>query len=515
MDPANVAATRARLEQMQQEQAQLQAQLAVSEYASKYEVNLQFPAVVSGNRRTNDELIQHRLLEAGLLYDVPTSIAEIMTVTSSAVADLERTGCFQAVAVEIGAGDDETNRQLKVVLEEANWYRIHAGGGVKTDTLFHPEQQAGFLPSAEFEASIGLRNLSGYLDQTRLQYTLDTRSLATWSLDYERPLYSLLPSLARDAILGLATGSQYSFQARASTLTEDYEWTRSYQEFHRRLSLQIANVHSYVAGEQAPSSYASIEWLLDARDIVPRRHAKLPLALAASSAVASQAGPNVKHSVKIELRTNGEYVDHGLLPAQGVQASAVAEVALPPGDIGFAKAQTSVSIHYPLSSSLSIHGALSMGYLHPLLFGGLCRPPTISDRFFVGGPMQLRGFGPAGIGPRATTSTTNSPGDALGGDFYYTATAMASLVPSVLKPVLHDAADAVRIFGFCNIGTSVGTLSCTDAWSVLQSTRACVGVGLASAALGPRIEVTYGWPIRYGPRDVRRHFQFGMGFTFG
>jgi outer membrane protein assembly factor BamA len=51
--------------------------------------------------------------------------------------------------------------------------------------------------------------------------------------------------------------------------------------------------------------------------------------------------------------------------------------------------------------------------------------------------------------------------------------------------------------------------------AVLQSTRASVGVGIASSVMGPRVEATYAWPLRYGPRDARRHFQFGMGFSFG
>jgi outer membrane protein assembly factor BamA len=49
---------------------------------------------------------------------------------------------------------------------------------------------------------------------------------------------------------------------------------------------------------------------------------------------------------------------------------------------------------------------------------------------------------------------------------------------------------------------------------VLRSTRASAGVGVSTSALGPvRLELTYAVPLRYGPRDVRRAFQFGMGLN--
>ncbi|CAN0454360.1 unnamed protein product, partial [Laminaria digitata] len=44
-----------------------------------------------------------------------------------------------------------------------------------------------------------------------------------------------------------------------------------------------------------------------------------------------------------------------------------------------------------------------------------------SDRFFLGGPMTLRGFPFYGVGPRAPKEEGGCPGgDSLGGDIKYT-----------------------------------------------------------------------------------------------
>ena len=193
----------------------------------------------------------------------------------------------------------------------------------------------------------------------------------------------------------------------------------------------------------------------------------------------------------------------------------MAELAGPPGDVGYGKMEGGSSVHVPLliagdHSVLSLHGNCAGGYMKPL-FSGLCRGPTISDRFFVGGPMQLRGFLPAGIGPRSVKGGSVSPGgDALGGNLYYTGSLAASVAP---PGVLQEY--GIRVFGFVNAGSLVG---CSDGVSVariLQSTRSAVGGGISAGTPMGRMEVSYAWPIRYGPRDARRNMQFGFGFNYG
>jgi outer membrane protein assembly factor BamA len=540
--PSADASMRHKVQRLQQQQREEQEERLKAQqvqrfqrFAMEYEINVQFPAAVESaiadsKPRTDPDLIQHRLLEAGFLYDVPVAAGETLALATAFCADLERTGCFNSVQAELGKappaeeqGDGAQPAQaaqvLRVKLDEKQWYRLHAGGGVKTDGLLSPEaaQSTGFLPVAEFDASVGLRNLTGHLDQTNLQYTLDTQSTASWTLSHERPLYTALPASLKDLVLEQSTGSQYSMTTRAVLDTVDYEWTRSYKEFQRLFSVTVSNHHSVRAAEQAPGLYYGLEWSTVFRDLVPRRHPTTPFAFAASPEIVSQAGPDVKHSLAVEFRTNDTFLDHASNPTAGVELHGKAELATPPGDVGFLKCHGGLSMHLPVldAHDISLHGSLTGGLLQSLSFGGLCRPAGISDRFFMGGPVNLRGFMPAGIGPRATApkGSCSPGGDALGGDFFYSATAMASAVPSPIASLLDPL--GIRLLAFCNVGTCVGAIAETPLQAVLQSTRASVGVGIASSVMGPRVEATYAWPLRYGPRDARRHFQLGMGFSFG
>jgi outer membrane protein assembly factor BamA len=189
-----------------------------------------------------------------------------------------------------------------------------------------------------------------------------------------------------------------------------------------------------------------------------------------------------------------------------------AELATPPGDVGFVKGQAAVAGHLPIGSRImALHVSLHAGYLHHTLnFGGLCNAPTVSDRFLLGGTGSFRGFVPAGIGPRSTNNN-NKVGDALGGTFFYMATAMASLAPPTTLQSLTMLTSHVRLFGFCTAGTCLAKL--TSVSDVVYSTRASAGFGVATQAMGPRLEATYAWPLRYGPLDGRRRFQFGMSFS--
>jgi hypothetical protein len=529
-------------------------------YVSNYEVQLSWPAVVlaaateenaASNRttassatasppkppRTSDELIQMRLLEARVLFEVPVTLGETVERLDDFCRDLEKTGCFNKVSVQVGGGesvssdsgaDGAVEQELRVILDEKAWYRLHLGGGVKAQELLETAEQSaesGVLPmAAELEASVGLRNLAGCLDQSALSYRLDTKGLASWTLSHERPLYTFLPSPWRETLLETSTGSRYSLTAKAVLDTLDFEYSRSYKEYQRLVSVHLSNQHSLrdspLAGAMIPEWYGSLSWSFLLRDVIPRRTVDSPWLSAASPSILQEAGPSNKNSFVATLRTNGAFLasDRGdqpvLNPTAGWQAYAEVEVATPPGDVSFAKVQTGLSSHLPVTDSLSLHWMGQAGFLKSPLWGGK-GGATVSDRFHIGGPLQIPGFLPAGIGPRDSRGGSGQSltpgGDSVGGDLYYRTTLMASL--PAFTSVFADA----RAFGFLAAGTCVRQANLKDPLvDVLASTRASVGVGLATTALaGSRLEVTYAWPLRYAPVDARRNFQFGIGLSLG
>lgn len=337
--------------------------------------------------------------------------------------------------------------------------------------------------------------------------------------------------------------------------------------------------------ESMAGPYLFLDWNASLLDVLPKRNPNFPFVLDCSPQIAKLAGTYLKHSLTGGWYWNGSLVNDRCNPTCGYDGHVVGELAGPPGDVGYWKLKGGYSFHMPLEllfrrgvgagegknendtieraeiggggngngeepssttvTGMTLHSSFNCGVLRPLHFNGMqsfastdsnhddVAPSTIippSDRFYVGGPGQLRGFLPAGIGPRANTGGSSVPcGDALGGDIFYTSTLASSVpFPTYLTTLRNNGA---RLFGFVNAGTcctvsppsslsSTTTpligMGCLPIWNqILNSTRVSVGGGLSMGSPMGRCELTYAVPIRYGPRDARKSVQFGFGFTFG
>lgn len=523
-----------RVNEALQERARKQHDRQWGSFINEYPINLIFPAKVSSSDpsakklKTNKDLINARLLENGILFEDLQSLPQLQMGVAQVVDNLKRTGCFENVELQVGknkaynpegSGDELMPHQLEVLLDEKNWYSLYIGGGFKHEGFTESMNSPSRLPKAQFEVSTTLPNATGHLDETLLKYTVDQSSTSSFWLSHERPLYAWLPDqngALVETILALPKGSQYALGFRAVLDTMDYEWTRSYKEQMRYLACRLDNTGRVQRPEAAPGYYWGFDWKLALRDVVPRKHADFPYASSASHEIVALSGPNLTHSLSWEVRTNGEYTNERYQPLLGADWFSKVEMAGPPGDVGFAKAEGGGAIHIPVTEdgSIALHGTCAGGYVRAFSFGGMCKPPTISDRFFVGGPMSLRGFLPAGVGPRSPNNkdfgSVSPYGDALGGRLFYTASLMASMAP---PGVLGE--NGVRLFSFVNLGTLVGNPEGIPLKRILNSTRAAVGAGVSAATPMGRFEATYAWPVRYGPKDVRRNLQFGFGFNFG
>jgi len=419
----------------------------------------------------------------------------------------------------------------------------------------------------------------------------DADNAESLSLD-ESQIYNM-----DDAQYSLGGGSHTSLGMHATCHNVDYESTRSTKEFVRSAGIRLAN-HARGAARQGgagggyrpsmspPESmagpYVFLDWNASLRDVLPKRSSSHPFVLDCSPQVARQAGTYLKHSLTSGMYLNGCFVDDRYDPTMGYDAHVVGEVAGPPGDVGYCKLKGGYSWHFPVELlrmmvlgvnsddeynddvaededvpssviGMTLHSSFNCGVIRPLTFNGLVGNTNntaaaaaaavvpFSDRFYIGGPGQLRGFLPSGIGPRANKGGSSVPGgDALGGDLFYTSTLATSIpFPSYFSTLRQNGA---RIFGFANAGTCVsctssssggllggaGTgggiqsspsllgLGCIPVWSqILQSTRVAVGGGVSVGSPMGRFEATYAVPLRYGPRDARKSVQFGFGFSFG
>ena len=435
------------------EQAKMQQRL--QSHINGYPIKLNFPANLfsvptegimgadsnyasatdSPKLRTSSDFVQYRLLDSNLLFEMDESGAPGSTKDSSQslstvsqeldkiAGDLESTGCYDSVQLSFGrpeSNDKGPNprRELDVVLKEKNWYKLYVGGGIKHEFLADGGINGGMggllgmIPKVQFESSAGLINLTGHADVSSLAYNVDQTGTPTLSFSHTRPLYNAFgeQSSLGDRILNMDQGSKFGLTLRGMVDTLDFEHTRSCRDHIQLLGFRIANTMpgSLTGGGSSGTMekpYLGIDWTLSHRDVLPRRHVRIPYLCDASPDILVASGPSLKHSVSAEYKLNGAYTDNRFNPTFGLDSHGGVELAGPPGDVGFLKCWGGSSFHLPLLKKVSMHLSVNGGFIKPLSYGGLCSSgngmTNIIDRFYVGGPHQLRGFLPSGIGPRA------------------------------------------------------------------------------------------------------------------
>jgi hypothetical protein len=278
--------------------------------------------------------------------------------------------------------------------------------------------------------------------------SIDTKTREEYNEQHPNAIDENQVFASDNAQFSLGGGSHTTLGIHALFDEVDYESTRSYKEFTRSIGIRLAN-HCRgatrgpgIGGANKPSvappesmagPYLFLDWSAKLRDVLPRRHAEFPFALDCSKEVATQAGTDLKHSLTGGIYLNGCMTDDRYDPTMGYDAHIMGEIAGPPGDTGFLKVKGGGSYHCPLELlrmkifgvpeesqtvseeeeedktviGMTFHSSLNAGIIQPLTYGGICNKhllggAPLSDRFYVGGPGQLRGFLPAGIGPRAT-----------------------------------------------------------------------------------------------------------------
>ncbi|XP_070490796.1 SAM50-like protein CG7639 [Chironomus tepperi] len=191
--------------------------------------------------------------------------------------------------------------------------------------------------------------------------------------------------------------------------------------------------------------------------------------------------------------------DDRVFPNQGIYVRTTSELI---GDklsnYGAVKCDSHVEMNVPLFAGMSLQLCGRIGKLFENQ--RVMKPLPIDSLFFLGGPLSLRGFDPAG----ATPSQEGLPK----GSRVYWATGLHLWAPLPFSRYFGDFGDLFRTHFFYNFG-NCDTLS-------LDNLRIAAGVGLAFRIGGrARIEFNYCYPLRKQKNDrVRPAFQFGIGYEF-
>ncbi|XP_035770575.1 sorting and assembly machinery component 50 homolog B [Neolamprologus brichardi] len=163
------------------------------------------------------------------------------------------------------------------------------------------------------------------------------------------------------------------------------------------------------------------------------------LARSASFAVREESGHSLKsalsHTVSVDSRNSA------IFPSRGALLRINQELAgYTGGDASFLKEDFELQLNRRLFWDSVLSASLWGGMLCPIG----AQPSCIADRFYLGGPTSVRGFGMYSIGPQ-------SEGDYLGGEAYW-AGGLHLYTPLPFRPGKGGFGDLFRTHFFLNAG---------------------------------------------------------------
>lgn len=225
----------------------------------------------------------------------------------------------------------------------------------------------------------------------------------------------------------------------------------------------------------------------------------------ASFAIREQAGHSLKSSLKHVLIVDER--DNMALPSEGYLFRLSQELAGLGGDVRFLKNNLEYQHSVKVLNDVILSWSLQGGHLHPLF----STPSRINDRFFLGGPLSVRGFNLKGIGPK-------SGGDSLGDDAYWAA-GLHLYTPLPFRPAQGGLGDRFKTHLFLNSGNLVslsGSLPWRNRLAVLrEKIRWSCGAGLVLLLGIARLELNYCVPLGAQSSDSVNHgVQIGVGINF-
>lgn len=469
---------------------------------------------VRGNTRTRDYVIRRE-------FDVAEGDAYNRALIDRAERRLKNLDFFKAVKVTTEPGSSSDRVVLNVDLEEKSTGDFAVSGGYSSAD--------GLLG----EVSISEKNLlgRGLFARAALQYGQRARG---YTLSFVEPyLFDYRVALGLDVFQREQLASSFQsyntktigFSPRLGfTLREDLALQVRYSFYRQEVTLpaQLANCNNagptalnggrpffptptYINGSGDPAVAPFVGTLgcyVDGEASLPVRQE-----LARGSTNTSLAGFTLIYNT----------LDNNKDATSGLLLDFKQDFAGLGGDVRFIRSTFDGRYYAPLL--YDVVGLLRLQAGHIAKVGNV--PLRMLDHFQQG-PNLVRGFAPAGIGPRDITF--GSTNDALGGTTYWGATVEAQVpfffLPKEvgIKGALY--ADAGSVFDYkgptSNIATGevgpFGLVKTSDADD--RKIRSSVGAGLIWASPFGPLRFDYSIPITKGRYDRVQQFRFGGGTSF-
>jgi outer membrane protein insertion porin family len=327
---------------------------------------------ITGNVRTLDKVIRRemRLVEGDAFN------TNKMTRSKERIKNL---GFFKKVEVTNGPGSAPDRTVLTVEVEEQSTGELSLGLGFSTSD--------GPL----IDASIRERNFLGRGQDIRIGTVLSFRSQQV-DLSYTEPYF-----LDRNIAAGWDL-----FEVKTSPTSNFFTGvTPAYVQFSYGGSLRAG----YQIAENLRQTWKYTARSDDITDV--QSDASLFIQLQAGTHVTSEIGQVLLYDRR----------DNRQDPTDGYYASVGNDFAGVGFGVQYVRNKVNAGYYYSVAPEWVLSFTGEVGDI----FGWGGEPVLLQDRFFVGGD-NLRGFAPAGIGPRDSIS-----GDALGGNKYYTGSVSLSV----------------------------------------------------------------------------------------
>ena len=471
---------------------------------------------VRGNTRTRDYVIRRE-------FDVAEGDAYNRALVDRAERRLKNLDFFKTVKISTEPGSSTDRVILNVDLEEKSTGDFSVSGGYSSAD--------GLLG----EVSISEKNLLGrglfaraalqygqrargytltfvepYLFDYRVAFGLDIyqrEQLASSFQSYNTKTVGVTPRLGFTLREDLALQVRYSFYRQEVTLPAQLRDCNNLGPTALNGGMAFFPTPAFLTATGTPANQAF------ALSCFSNGEASLPIRqeLARGSTNTSLAGYTLIYNT----------LDSNKDPTTGILVDFKQDFAGIGGDVRFIRTQFDAKYYNPLPYDLI--GVLRVQGGHIAKIGKDLR---MLDHFQMG-PNLVRGFAPAGIGPRDITfGTTN---DALGGTTYFGASAEVQ-VPFFFLPKevgLKGAvyADAGTVFDYKGPTTNaltgeIGTLNGVPLGLVKSSNsedrkiRSSVGAGIIWASPFGPLRFDYSVPLTKGKYDRVQEFRFGGGTSF-
>jgi len=400
------------------------------------------------------------------------NLESVLEELKKGLDNLYRLDLFEDIEVILDTPEDALTRKdaIDVTLLVKEKSRIKA----ETGTYFG--NQEGNVVGA-----ISFRNLFGRAETLQANLSFGTHTKSAFNLLFSKPLNGNM-----DRVLEVNTFKQ----------TQDFTSTNSHKETNQGARVAF-NFLSILGRHQL--SYEGV-W----REI----HG---FSNNASFKIREEAGHSIKSSIK-HILTRDER-DHPIMTSNGYFAKLTTEYSGVGVGIQYLKNELELQHNIPFWDRFIFSTGFAAGWLQPL--GD--KQPGLSDRFFVGGPLSVRGFQTSGLGPQAERlGSTDSQKDALGGNIHWIG-ALNLLTPIPIKPLIDS--DVVKGHFFLNGGNLIHTEKGSTVQQMIEklgsNTDVAVGAGVVIRSPTVRLELNYCLPI-YGlnANIQNRRFYIGIGFNF-